>query len=93
MMMNKLREAIKRLESQDAQSLEIDATVEYDVTPPSGEEVTIEVIRCPACHGTFGVDSTYLDQVDTTVICPMCVQPLYVAEANVTHSKEPRAKD
>lgn len=32
----------------------------------------IEVHRCPQCAGILGIDSTFLDQVDTSIICPMC---------------------
>jgi hypothetical protein len=32
----------------------------------------IDTGECPYCHGLFGVDITYLDQVDNVVHCPMC---------------------
>jgi hypothetical protein len=32
----------------------------------------IDVGECPYCHGLFGVDWTYLEQVDNVVHCPIC---------------------
>jgi len=32
----------------------------------------IDTGECPYCHGFFGVDVTYLEQVDNVVHCPMC---------------------
>jgi len=40
----------------------------------SGEEEELEVIRCPGCLGIFGVDASYIDQVDSTISCPMCLE-------------------
>lgn len=32
----------------------------------------IEVHVCPDCSGTFGIDSTFVDQVTHEINCPMC---------------------
>lgn len=36
------------------------------------KELVIEATSCPYCNGLFGVDWTYLDQVDNYIHCPMC---------------------
>lgn len=28
---------------------------------------------CPVCRGIFGVDITFLEQIDTVVACPICL--------------------
>jgi hypothetical protein len=51
-----------------------------DCHAPSLEEVFIDkekdlaldTVECPYCKGLFGVDWTYLEQVDNVVHCPMC---------------------
>lgn len=43
---------------------------EYSLQPD--KDLAIEIATCPYCNGIFGVDVTYLDQVDDVVHCPMC---------------------
>ena len=37
-----------------------------------GNDETVEIHRCPTCHGVLGIDWTFLDQVQDEIVCPMC---------------------
>jgi len=36
--------------------------------------------ECPSCGGHIMIDVTYLDQVETLIICPYCESKSYVRE-------------
>lgn len=38
----------------------------------NGNEYAITIYNCPSCGGEFGVDSSFLDQVAGSFVCPMC---------------------
>ena len=44
------------------------------------KELELTVVTCPNCHGLFGVDSSFLDQVSNTVHCSMCLYEIYIAD-------------
>jgi hypothetical protein len=44
------------------------------------KDYALDVVECPFCHGIFGVDWTYLEQVDNTVHCPMCCMEVTFAD-------------
>jgi len=52
----------------------------YSWENPEGQEQEIEIVTCPHCNGVFAVDSTYLDQVDDVVHCPMCCIEVIIVE-------------
>lgn len=51
---------------------------------PVGDGENIEVHRCRICHGVFGIDSTFTDQVSEDVACPMCNTHVKLADTMVS---------
>lgn len=44
----------------------------YEIIIDDTADLALIYGECSYCHGLFGVDWTYLDQVDNIVHCPMC---------------------
>ena len=49
-----------------AKEIVVDASMDY----------SLDWGICPGCHGIFGIDATYIDQVNENVKCPMCGWPV-----------------
>jgi Zn-finger nucleic acid-binding protein len=61
---------------------------EFLVEIKAGNDESVEIHRCPRCHGLLGIDSTYLDQVDTTVICPMCTKEICFSDPSEVEEEQ-----
>ncbi len=44
------------------------------------EGLWLEYVTCPFCSGLFGIDQTYLEQVDDHVHCPMCCMEVVITD-------------
>lgn len=40
------------------------------IDPEKGEDTVIEIYRDPISHGVFGIDESYIDQVDNEIPSP-----------------------
>ena len=58
--------------------------------PIKTQNGNLEIIamQCPHCQGIFGVDSTYLDEIDNFIHCPMCCMQIEVDEDNLLNRGE-----
>jgi len=46
----------------------------------NGIDQVIAIVTCPHCNGIFGVDNTYLEQVDNHIYCSMCKLKVIIDE-------------
>jgi hypothetical protein len=46
-----------------------------------GESEVVDIYRCPACHGLFGVDASYIANTDEDYHCAMCGATIRIAQA------------
>jgi len=47
----------------------------------SGE--TVEIHRCNQCNGVLGIDSSFIDQVNDEVKCPMCENKIVLGDVDL----------
>lgn len=40
----------------------------------------LEIHRCPECTGIFGIDYTFVDQVQEEVVCMMCLIEIHISD-------------
>ena len=41
----------------------------------------LEIHKCPFCGGVFGIDSSFIEQVDDAIVCMMCFKNILLAES------------
>lgn len=60
----------------------VEITVFVISTDDSDKKRAVEVglFECPNCHGTVGVDVSYIHQVTEAIACPYCRELLMITE-------------
>ena len=53
---------------------------EFVVEPKPEFPVDVEIHLCPCCHGVFGIDTSFVDQVTVKIECMMCDNTIEIAD-------------